>query len=327
MSAAQVPLSLRWGPLELKVVVVGIGMAGTVHVKALEDMPAITILAGIDTSSRTLTFRGHNVPVYSSLFDFMSESEVHPDVVVVATPTPTHAEVCSEASEYFRQASIIVEKPAADILESAQRIVSGIGDKQPVTVAYHMAFSPVVEWGIREAADRADQLGFPIAIESWGADPYQSDLASAEARLGNSWIDGGINALSVIERFVKPVQRTSLRQIGQPSRSVWEGSFICEYNDKQLPATILTSWYSTAPSRLTRIRYSSGAEIVMDHNAVAGYIRQNGQTCAMFGSDGTTPRREAHYRAFYRSWLAKDHIFSTDTSLRLHELLLDEEDL
>ncbi len=64
----------------------------------------------------------------------------------------------------------------------------------------------------------------------------------------------------------------------------------------------------------------------MDHNAVAGYIRQNGEACAMFGSDGTMPRREAHLRALYKSWLAnQDQIFSTDTSVRLHELLLADE--
>jgi predicted dehydrogenase len=292
----------------------------------------MTIVAGIDTSSRTLTFRGNEVSVFPSVFDFMSECEIHPDIVpdiiVVATPTPTHAEVCGEVSEYFRQASIIVEKPAADMLENAQQIVSVIGDKQPVTVAYHMAFSPVVEWGVKEAAERAGQLGTPIAIESWGADPYQSDLSSAQARLGNSWIDGGINALSVIERFVKPVQRISLRQIEDPSRSVFEGTFVCEFDGSHLLATILTSWYSTAPSRWTRIRYSSGAELVMDHNAVAGYIRQDGHTCAVFGSDGTIPRREAHYKALYRSWLTNnDPLFSTDTSLRLHELLLASKSL
>jgi predicted dehydrogenase len=318
--------------LEHRVVVIGVGVAGTVHARALEDVPEMTIVAGIDTSSRTLTFRGNEVSVFPSVFDFMSECEIHPDIVpdiiVVATPTPTHAEVCGEVSEYFRQASIIVEKPAADMLENAQQIVSVIGDKQPVTVAYHMAFSPVVEWGVKEAAERACQLGTPIAIESWGADPYQSDLSSAQARLGNSWIDGGINALSVIERFVKPVQRISLRQIEDPSRSVFEGTFVCEFDGSHLLATILTSWYSTAPSRWTRIRYSSGAELVMDHNAVAGYIRQDGHTCAVFGSDGTIPRREAHYKALYRSWLTNnDPLFSTDTSLRLHELLLASKSL
>jgi predicted dehydrogenase len=312
--------------LEQKVVIVGVGAAGRVHARTLEDVPDVALVAGIDTSPRNLTFRGNETPIYTSLFDMTSERKLHPDIVVVATPTPTHAEVCGEVGEYFREASIIVEKPAADNLDDARRIVYDIGGKQPVTVAYHMAFSPVVEWGLKEATERADQLGTPVAIESWGADPYQSELTSAQQRLGNSWIDSGINALSVIERFVRPIERTSLRSIGDHSRSVFEGTFLCEAASKQLSATVMTSWYSTAPSRWTRIRYSSGAELVMDHNAVAGYIRQNGEASAVFGSDGTTPRREAHYKALYKSWLANSNeIFSADTSMRLHKLLLSDE--
>jgi predicted dehydrogenase len=310
--------------LEQKVVIVGIGAAGAVHAKALEDVLGVVVVAGVDSSSRVLEFRGNKVPVYPSLFDMMSEGAIHPDTIVVATPTSTHAQVCSEVSEYFRQASIIVEKPAADTMESAQHLVCGIGGKQSLTVAYHMAFSPEVEWGMRESVERAPELGVPVSIEAWGADPYQSDLAAARARFGNSWIDSGINALSVIDRFAKPIRRTSLRRLGDPSKSVFEGTFVCEFDGRQLPATILTSWYSTASSRWTKIKYSTDAEVVMDHNAVAGYIRQGGQVCALFGSDGTIPRREAHYRALYKSWLANkdDRIFSLDTSLRFHELLL-----
>ena len=64
----------------------------------------------------------------------------------------------------------------------------------------------------------------------------------------------------------------------------------------------------------------------MDHNAVVGYIRQNGETRSMFGSDGTMPRREAHYRGLYKSWFANQNkIFSADTSVRLHELLFADE--
>jgi predicted dehydrogenase len=311
--------------LEQKVLIVGIGVAGRAHARALEDVSGVALGAGVDTSPRSLTFRGSEIPIYVSLFDIASDSTLHPDIVVVATPTPTHAEVCGEVGEYFRKASIIVEKPAADNLEDARRIVYDIGGKQPVTVAYHMAFSPVVEWGLEEAAGRAEQLGTPIAIESWGADPYQPDLTSAQERLGNSWIDTGINALSVIGRFVNLIERTSLRRIGSHSRSVYEGTFLCEAGGERLSATVMTSWYSTAPSRWTRIRYSSGAELVMDHNAVAGYIRQNGEALTVFGSDGTISRQEAHYRALYRSWLANRHeIFSADTSMHLHNLLLGE---
>lgn len=314
--------------MEQKVVIVGVGIAGTVHARVLEGFPGVAVVAGIDTSARDLTFRGAKVPVYPSLFEMTADIEFQPDIIVVATPTQTHARACGEAAEYFGRASIIVEKPAAGNLEDARRIVCGIGGKQPVAVAYHMAFSPVVEWAVEQTAQQAAQLGTPVAVEAWAADPYQSDLTSARERLTNSWTDSGINALSVIERFVKPVARTSLRQIGAAGKSVFEGTFRCEAGGTQLPATIMTSWYSTERSRWTRIRYSSGAELLMDLHAVTGYIRRDGRTSAMFGSDGTTPRREAHYRGLYKAWLgSRDPIFSPDTSMRLHRLLLGDDDL
>jgi predicted dehydrogenase len=298
-------------------------MAGVVHAKALEDVPGAVLVAGIDIDPRVLNFRGDRVPVYRSVPDTAFQDCLNPDIVVIATPTSTHADVCGEIAKYFRAASILVEKPAADNLAAARSIIRDVGGRQPVTVAYHMAFSPVVEWGLNEVRARQENIGTPVSVEAWCADPYQADLASAQESLGNSWIDSGINALSVIERFVRPVARTSLRQIGEPSQSVFEGKFSCDADGAEIPASIMTSWYSSAPSRWTKIRYSSGAELVMDHNAVAGYIRQDGEAVTVFGSDGLTPRREAHYKALYRSWLAdQDAIFSADTSLRLHELLL-----
>jgi predicted dehydrogenase len=43
-------------------------------------------------------------------------------------------------AEYYPGAIIMVEKPAADNLDDARRMIED-GGKQPVNVAYHMAFS------------------------------------------------------------------------------------------------------------------------------------------------------------------------------------------
>jgi predicted dehydrogenase len=308
-----------------KVMVVGLGAAGLVHAKALEEFAQVTVIAGIDTDrSRILTFRERQVPVYPGVFDATSDN-LDPDVVIIATPTPAHAEVCDEVAEYFPKATILLEKPAADNPGDAQRIIEGIGGKQAVSIAYHMAFSPEVSWALEQAHKRTDHLGRPTLIESWHADPYQPELASAKARLGSSWIDSGINALSVIERFSKIIKRTSFRQIGEANKSEFEGTFLCAAGDEDLTAVVLTSWHSTAPARTTRIRYSSGAELVMDHAAVAGYLLEGGTLSANFGSDGSTPRREAHYKAMYKSWLIDgEQTFPKETSLRLHRLLLGQ---
>ena len=308
-----------------EIIIAGLGTAGSVHAKALEEFDQVTVIAGIDTDrSRSLTFRERQVKVYPGVFDATSDN-LDPNIVIIATPTPTHAQVCDDVAEYFPKAIILLEKPAADNLDDAQRIIEGIGSKQAVNIAYHMAFSPEVSWALELARKRTDHLGRPIAIESWHTDPYQLERASAEATLGTSWIDSGINALSVIERFAKITERTSLRQIGEAHKSEFEGTFICGPRDENLTAIVLTSWHSTAPARTTRIRYSSGAELVMDHAAVAGYLLEGGTLTAKFGSDGRIPRREAHYKAMYESWLVDDkQAFPKDTSLRLHILLLEQ---
>jgi hypothetical protein len=65
----------------------------------------------------------------------------------------------------------------------------------------------------------------------------------------------------------------------------------------------------------------------MDHTAVAGYLVQNKRVTAVYGSDRTIPRRERHYLALYEWWLTKgNRILPVETSLRLHDLLLQPPD-
>jgi hypothetical protein len=153
------------------------------------------------------------------------------------------------------------------------------------------------------------------------------EFEAARSRLGNSWIDSGINSLSVLSRFAEPVSRRSLRRIGELSQSVFEARITFLAGGSELEALILTSWHVTDPAKTTRIQYSSGAELVMDHTAVAGYLVQERRITAVFGSDRSIPRRERHYRALYKWWLTEgNQIIPAETSLLLHELLLQPTD-
>jgi len=308
-----------------EIIVVGIGIAGRDHVRALEHTPGATVAAAIDLDpSRTLTFRGNDVPVYKNL---PAAAQHRPHVIVVCTPTRTHAAVCDEAAGYFPDSTILVEKPASDNLPDARRLVTGTAARKPVHVAFHMAFSPEVTWGLSVAHSRRADFGPPVSIQSAHSDPYEADLESATSRLGTSWIDTGINALSVIERFATVIGRKSLLHLGETPWSAFEGVFTCRTQDAELDAVILTSWHVTDPARTTRIKYASGAELVMDHTAVAGHVVQNGRIADIFGSNGRVPRRELHYRALYQSWLiGRQELFPTAHSQRLHELVLKPAD-
>lgn len=304
-----------------EVLIVGLGTVAQTHLKVLERTPAADVVAGVDTAQQPgLAFRSHPVPVYRKLRD---ASRHHtPDIVVIATPTPAHASVCGEAAGCFPTARILVEKPAADNLPDAHHVLTDIGSHQPVDVAYHMAFSPEVTWGMQTVQANAADLGVPTTIEAAFADPY-ADEPGARSSLGNSWLDSGINALSILTRFAEPVSRTSLRRIGEPHQSVFEAHITCRTAGGPVDARILTSWHVTDPAKTTRIRYSSGAELVMDHTAVAGYLIKHNRVAAVYGSDRAIPRRERHYLALYKWWLGEGRrILPAETSLRLHNLLL-----
>lgn len=305
-----------------EILLVGLGEAGKTHLRSLEIFPTLNIVGVVDPAhSEAALFRGHELPVFSTIKAV--SDDINPDVIVVATPTATHFDVCKEALESFPAADILVEKPAADNIRDALELLDPGNENFTVNVALHMAFSPEVIWGAELVQSVGAEIGVPISIMSWSADSYQKNLPSARTRLDNSWIDSGINSLSVIERFVTPVERRSLRQLGEASWSTFEGRFTCEFDGGLLEASVLTNWHATDASRSTRIRYSSGAELVLDHHAVTGCLVRDGRVARMFGSDGDVPRRDTHYRTLYRWWLV-DHrpVFSRQAVARLHELLL-----
>lgn len=307
----------------VRVILVGLGTVARTHLKALEQIVGTTVLAGVDpVPPGHVSFHGLEFPVYATVRDAAARHD--PSHIVIATPSSTHAAVCNEVVGLFPEAAILVEKPAATNFAEARQLLHGV--RRPLDVAYHMAFSPEVLWGADLANAQSDALGPPVAVVASFADPYEAEFRTASNRFGSSWVDSGINALSVVNRFVEPVERKSLRSIGPESWSTFEGRVRCRTGDSEVEALILTTWHVTAPARTTRIRYASGAELVMDHHGVAGYLIRNGKVDEFFGSDGSVPRRESHYRSLYYWYLVKGKpVMSRERSLRLHDILLRAE--
>ena len=118
--------------------------------------------------------------------------------------------------------------------------------------------------------------------------------------------------------------RRSLRNLGTERQSTFEAQLTCQQGTTQAEALIVTNWHVTDASKTTRLKYASGAQLLMDHTAVAAYLYQNGTVEAYFGADRSIPRRERHYRALYQWWLIEGNpTFPATVSRNLHELLLD----
>src|SRR3984957_17130288 len=309
----------------VRVLLVGVGAIGGTHARALEAVPSAEVGAGGDVDrSRRLVFRGLDRPVYPGVPEAAEACE--PDLVVIATPTGTHAAVCEQAARWFPEARLLVEKPAAAPRVDARPILSQIGGRQPVDVAYHTSFAPEVSWGQRAVEARRPSIGDLVAAEMFFADPYYDDFERATATLGNSWLDSGINALSVLARFATIVKRESLRPIGNERQSMFEARFACHDGGRPAQALLVTSWHAADGAKTTRLRYASGIEVLMDHTAVAAYLLRDGRIEAAFGADRSIPRRDRHYRALYQRWLGAEGgpALPAETSRHLHEVLLGE---
>jgi predicted dehydrogenase len=312
-----------------RVLLVGLGAIGDTHARALEATPSADVVAGVDVDkSRVLTFRGADRPVYRSLRE--ASQACQPELVVIATPTGTHAAVSEQTARCFPTARLLVEKPAAATLADARRILSGIGGRQPVEVAYHTSFAPEVGWGQRALEARRSELGDLVSAEMFFADPYYDDFERAAGTLGDSWLDSGINALSVLARFATIVKRESLRSIGTERQSIFEARLACHDGNapnagRPAQALVVTSWHAADGAKTTRLRYASGTELLMDHTAVAAYLLREGRVEAAFGADRGIPRRERHYRALYHWCLTEGRpALPPGVGLHLHELLLGE---
>jgi predicted dehydrogenase len=306
-----------------KVILVGLGTIARTHIEALKTISGAQIVCGVDIASRPrVIFKGRSVPVYQNIREARQHHDA--DIAVIATPTPSHLAVCREVAEYFPAARILVEKPAADKLADALYILEDIGSRQSVDVAYHMAFSPEVSWGVQTIREYSADIGTPVEIEADSADPYYDEFSKKHEILTDSWIDSGINSLSVLNRFVELVDAESVRRIGEVRKSVFEAHIKCRVGDRPLSALILTRWDVTDAARTTRIRYESGAQLVMDHTAVSGHFIKDNSITEIHGSDRTVARRERHYRALYEEWLVKgNRLMPADTSVLLHRLLLE----
>jgi predicted dehydrogenase len=139
----------------MRVAVVGVGHFGRNHARVYASMPGVKLVAVADTDAARCKAIAdqYGAKAVSSHRDI---GEV--DAVSVAVPTSRHAEVACWFLE--RGVPVLVEKPLADTVEAAERIVRTAHEKGTfVGVGHVERFNPVVQaatqLGIRRSSSSA----------------------------------------------------------------------------------------------------------------------------------------------------------------------------
>ena len=283
----------------MRVAIVGFGRIGHVHAEALDRLDGVDLVAAADA---------------------VDVESLDLDVVVVATPTWTHADVVRDLRRRW-SGRIVVEKPAATTVADVDELLDDAG----VEPLYHAAYAPEVEWAAAALPRWVEAHGDLRAISMAFADPYAADLERATATLGDSWLDGGINAVSVLARLVEPERRLDLRPIYGPC-STFEAAiaYAGGAGRRDGVAHVVTSWAAAEPSKSTRLAFDDGAVVVLDHQAILGRASSvDGRVVEAFSSPSTEARLVQHYvGSFTRLLVEGKRSFPVAVDRLLHGLVL-----
>ncbi|MGW7445703.1 Gfo/Idh/MocA family protein [Kitasatospora sp. NPDC054795] len=287
----------------MRVGLVGLGIIAETHLAVLAERPEVQLEFTVDPRSvAPVGFRGSTPPHYGDLAVALDQHR--PDLVVLATPTETHAEL-TELSLLRSTARVLVEKPLVHdrAALAALRDLDGKADVcGRVFTAHHFAFSPEVDWAAELLAARPD-WGPVTTITSAFYDPYVLRGAEAFASYVSSWTDSGVNQLSMLTRFVELTGLTSAQQM-DGGASAW-----CTVGFRSQgevgSARLRSSWLTGSSSKESSLVLGrSGVEVWIDHTAMTGFAAREGELLASFGNDGRTARKVAHYRPLYANLLS-----------------------
>jgi predicted dehydrogenase len=107
---------------KIRTAVLGLGYAGSMlHLPALASIPSATVVGAcdVDPERRARIEQRWHVPVFADFDEMLARAE--PEVVVIATPPQSHADVCLRS--FAAGADVVCEKPFVATLEQADAVI------------------------------------------------------------------------------------------------------------------------------------------------------------------------------------------------------------
>ncbi len=242
----------------------GFGQVARYQLEALSSRQDLFELVAVcDADSTKLSAVG--IPTYTDLASMLSRE--HPEVALISVPYAAHYETARIALE--SDVSVLVEKPATATLDEFQ-ILREISRSRGLLLhtAFHAAYAPELRWYLDRASSFESRHGPVTGIACGFYDPYISggSLAAPAFSLGGSWVDSGINELSVAAQLVSELRVESIRR-----------TVISEIPAREIQGT---AWITFTVGGI-----SQAGQGFLDTNWTLGFSRK--QTELFFGGTGS----------------------------------------
>ena len=143
---------------QIKIAIVGAGLIGRTHLAVALKQPLCRLVGIADPSpagQKLATDAG--VPAFADHIEMLDRAA--PEAVIVATPNALHVPVALDC--IARGIAVLVEKPVADTVEEAQRMIDAAGSRVPILVGHHRRHNPIIR--AAKAAIGDGLLGKPVS--------------------------------------------------------------------------------------------------------------------------------------------------------------------
>jgi len=146
----------------VRIGIIGAGRMGRVHAESIQKLPESATLAGcVDISAKAAAEFTARFPVrvYASQAELLADSTV--DAVLIATPTPTHAEIALQALQAGKH--VFCEKPLARTLAQGRALLAAAQASKQV---FAVGFVRRQSWGCQEVRRLLQQgkIGTPRIV-------------------------------------------------------------------------------------------------------------------------------------------------------------------
>ena len=219
--------------IKIRVAVIGGGAMGQHHIRIFSEMKDVELVGICDTDrNRAISLaKSYNTNPYFDLKELLKQNL---DAVSVVVPTTFHAEV---ALDVIRSGThLLVEKPIADTLENADRIIKAANEAGLKLMVGHIErFNPAVS-KLKEIID-SGMLGKIVSISTRRVGPFNPRIRDVGIIM-----DLGVHDIDVISYLYGRKINEVYTIAGRDIHSFEDHASIVLRCDTNLSGTVETNW-------------------------------------------------------------------------------------
>ncbi len=313
----------------MNIALLGVGKVTEYYLRALSLLPQIQITDAYDPEVARMQALPQSITRHRTAQHLIDSSPA--DVIVISSPTDTHFQHLKTALSAGRRTA--VEKPlvsnAADLAE-LERLSAH--ESATIYAMFHFAFGvEILRWK-QICRHLKSTLGSLKAVSCRFYDPYiaNGDALAAGKSLSGSWLDSGINALTVLDEILADATLVmlsstmiSLREL--PCTQIAGNALLSGKTPSEgFIVHIDTSWTLNVNSKTTTLYYEH-CDVTLDHSQESITLTWRDGLTEKHPLNAGLPPAVTRYRGLFSDLHSHYSSKATnlDSAIPRHRLLLD----